>query len=134
MISTAKDIVNIIGGETSLALTPGTDLFFSRMPDTPDSCVVVFDLAAGSPMLTMKQDTSNYYFTGVSIQVRATKYDEAWNQAFDIMQFLHAESNITVVDTYYALIKAESDPSLLEYDQHERPVIFVNFEIQRRPT
>ena len=132
MNSPAKDIVNILGSQTSLALTPGEDLYFARMQDDPDDCVAVLDIPGGTPMLSLKKDTSDYYYPGVSVQARATKYEDAYDQIFAILEFLHGESGQVVGSTLYTLIKAESDPQLLEYDEHERPVLFVNFQIQRR--
>ena len=132
MESTAKDIVSILGGQESLGLVSGTSLFYARMPSSPDDCVTVFDTPGAPPILTTQKNTSNYFYPGVSIMVRNTKYAEAYNLMFSILEFLHGSSQITVGSTYYALIKAVNDPQLLHYDENDRPVIFVNFEIQRR--
>lgn len=133
MNSTAKDIVTILDGESSLGLTQTTDLFYARLTDgMPDDCVVVMDTPGAPPQLTNKKDTSDYYYSGVSVWVRGTKYDTAYDSLFAIMEYLHAQSQITVGTTYYALIKAVNDPQLLHYDEKDRPVLFVNFEIQRR--
>lgn len=132
MESTAKDIVTILDGESSLGLTSAVDLFYARMNDTPDNCVVVVDTPGGPPALTNQRNTSNYYYSGVTVWVRGTKYNTAYDTLFAILEFLHAQSQITVGTTYYALIKAVNDPQLLHYDENDRPVLFVNFEVQRR--
>lgn len=133
MESTAKDIVTILDGESSLGLTSTTDLFYSRMTDgMPSEVIVVVDTPGGPPLLTLQKNTSDYYFTGVTVWARAVKYATAYNSLFAILEFLHAQSQITVGTTYYALIKAVNDPQLLHYDKNDRPVLFVNFEIQRR--
>ncbi len=128
----AEDIVTMLSGESSLGLTTATDLFFSRMPDDPSDCVVVFDTPGAPPQLTYKKNTSDYYFPGVTVRVRNTDYAEAYDLMFQIMEFLHAESNITIGSTLYTLIKAMNDPQLLNYDEKDRIVMFVNFDIQRR--
>lgn len=133
MESTAKDIVTILDGESSLGLTSATDLFYSRMTDgMPNDVVVVNDTPGGPPALTNQRNTSNYYYSGVTVWVRGTKYNTAYDTLFAILEFLHAQSQITVGTTYYSLIKAVNDPQLLHYDENDRPVLFVNFEVQRR--
>ena len=132
MESTAKDILTILAGEASLDLEGTRNLFFSRMPNTPDACVVVYDTPGGPPALTNQKNTSNYYYSGISVMVRDTKYEDAYNLLFKILEFLHGSSQITIGTTYYALIKAVNDPQLLHFDENDRSVLFVNFDIQRR--
>lgn len=128
----SKDIATILAGESSLALTAGVDLFHIRMVPEPDDCVVVLDNPGGPPLLTLRQSTSNYYHSSVTVYVRNTDYETAWEQAFDIMTILHGKNGETVASTYYALIRAQNDPQLLRYDENDRPVVFVNYEVQRR--
>ncbi len=132
MNSAAKDIANILDGESALGLTLGTDLFHSWMPDSPDALVVVYDNPGGPPMLTYKKSTSNYYYSSVSVQARDVNVDDAYASIFAIFDFLHASSSIVEAGTYYALIKALNDPQELHRDQNDRIVMFVNFEVQRR--
>ena len=132
MESTAKDIVTMLEGESSLGLTKGTDLFYSRMNNAPDDVVVVFDTSGAPPILTYQKSTSNYHYPGVSIQVRNTKYNDAYALMQQILEYLHGESNITVGTTLYTIIKAINDPQVLHFDDNDRVIMFVNFEIQRR--
>ena len=132
MISAAQDITTLLDGDTSLGLTLGTDLFISRMPNQPDDCVVVYDNPGGAPMLTYKKATSNYYYSSVSVRIRNVTYSAGWTQMFDILEFLHASSQDVVGTTYYALIKAMNDPQVLHWDDNDRVLMFVNFEVQRR--
>lgn len=130
----SKDIANILDGVSSLGLTLNTDLFHARMPDGDDfqNAVNVLDIGGEPPMLTTQRDTSNYYYSAVSIQVRNTDYDTGYGIAFDIMGYLHAQSGITEAGTLYTLIKATNDPQLLGWDDNDRPVFVVNYEVQRR--
>ena len=132
MESTAKDIATILDGESSLGLTLATDLFYARIVPKPDDCVIVMDTPGGPPQLTTQKNTSDYYYSGVTVYVRSTKYDTAYASLFAILEYLHAQSQITVGTTYYALIKAVNDPQLLHYDENDRPLLFINFEVQRR--
>ena len=132
MNSTATDIATLLDGDTSLGLTLETDLFVGRMPNEPDDCVVVYDNPGGAPMLTLDKATSNYFYSSVYVRIRNIKYAPGWEQMFDILEFLHASSQDVVGTTYYALIKAMNDPQVLHWDDNERVIMFINFEVQRR--
>lgn len=128
----SKDIATLLSEQSALALTIATNLFFSRMPDQPDDCVSVIDNPGEAPMLAQKKLSSNYHYSSVSIQVRNTDYANGWDVINDIMQFLHGHSDETINSTYYTLIRALNDPQVLAYDQNERVIFMVNFEVQRR--
>lgn len=132
MNSTAEDIANILNNESSLGLTLVTDLFYNRMPDEPSIVVTVYDNPGGPPALTMQKDTSDYYFSSISVQVRDNIYDDGWDSIFAVFEFLHGHSMVIEGGTYYALIKALDNPQVLHYDENDRPTFVVNFEVQRR--
>ena len=87
MNSAAKDMVKILGDESSLGLSPKTDLFFGRMGNDPIDCVVAYDTPGAPPRLTYKKSTSNYFYVGVSVQVRASKYEEAYETSHQILDY-----------------------------------------------
>lgn len=126
------DIKDMLVGESSLGLTFATDLFIGRMPNNPDNCVCLYDLAGQAPLLSLQKSTSNYYYNGLFIKVRNTSYQAAWNKAFAILQFLHAHGNVVLNGTLYTLIRALENPQLIEWDENNRPVFGCNFEVQRR--
>lgn len=128
----SKDIATLLNDNSSLGLTLGTDLFYARMPDSPQNCTTVFDNPGASPMLTIEKPTSNYFYSSVTVQVRNTVYETGYTELFDILTYLHAESGIIIGDVIYTLIKAENEPQLLGWDDNDRAVFFVNFEVQRR--
>lgn len=132
MNSPAKDIVNMLNAEASLSLTAGTDLFFARTPDDPDNLVTVFDNPGDTPALLLQKSVSDYYYASISLRVRNKKYNTGYSKIFDIMEYLHGLNGITVDTTLYVLIKALNDPQLFFYDENDRPVFLVNFQVQRR--
>lgn len=132
MNPTSKDIAKIIEDSGLFTLDQGHNLFYSRLPSQPQNCVAVADNPGGEPMLTLDKDTSDYYYSSVTVYVRDVSYDEGYTLVFQIMQYLHAQSQIVIGTTYYALIRALSDPQLFGYDDNDRPVFLVNFEVQRR--
>jgi hypothetical protein len=136
MNSTAKDIATLLDGDSSLGLTLGTDLFYSRRPTEPaggeDNVVTVYDNPGSPPLLTYQKSTSNYFFSSVTVQVRNQDYDTGYAIMDSILTFLHASSNIVIGTTYYALIRALNDPQVLKWDDNDRVIFFINFEVQRR--
>lgn len=122
----------MLSDESSLGLTLATNLFFSRMPDAPDDCVAIADGPGDPPMLAQAKLANNYYYSAITIYARNTDYVLGWQALNKIVEFLHGRSNEVIDGTYYALIRAISDPQVLEYDKNERITLMVNFEVQRR--
>ena len=133
MNSAAKDMVTILAGISGLSLTAGTNLFYSRMPDSPQKVVTVYD-TGGTPMTFLNDNTDIYHFSGVNIQVRDVTYDGAYDLAMQILEALHGKTGDVVGTTLYTLIKAADEPTLLHYDENDRPVISTNYDVQRRNT
>lgn len=131
----SKDIAQFLNGETALGLTLGTDLSYGRMNNSPEVCVTVLDNPGGAPMLTYDKNTSDYYYSSVCVQVRDVKYADGWSTMYDIVKFLHGLHSLNSIDnaTNYALIRAMNDPQVLWWDEKDRVVFFVNFEVQRKP-
>ena len=132
MNAASKDIAHILDIEGSLSLTLATNLFSSRMPNTPDAVVAIYDNPGSTPLLTLDKATSDYYFSSVSIQVRDTTYQDGWDMAFAIMEFLHGSHGVIQDGSFYTLIKALNNPQLLHFDENDRPTLVINFEAQRR--
>ena len=130
---TASDIVELLNDDVTVDLTEGVDLFLSRMSKTPQTCVTIYDNAGPSPMLQYVKSRSNYFYENISIRTRSTSYVLAMGQMQTLLTYLHGRSQDVINDTYYALIKAINTPHLLHYDENDRTVIIMNFEVQRRP-
>lgn len=129
------DIAQFLSDESALGLTMATNLFYGRFPDNPNECVAVFDNPGDPPMLTLKKETSAYFYSSISVRVRSLEYATGWQQAHNIVEFLHGLSQLNSNDnsTYYAVITAKNDPQVLYWDKNDRVIFFVNFEIQRKP-
>lgn len=129
-----KDIANILQDLSSLGLTLATDLFYGRMPDGAnlDNIVAVIDNPGDAPQLTLQKTTSGYKFSSVSIQVRNVDYDDGYEVINDIIDYLHGLSGVVESGTLYTLVKAMADPQVLEFDENDRVIFMVNFEVQRR--
>jgi hypothetical protein len=135
MNAPSKDIANILNDETSVGLTLATDLFYARMPDgvTLDNCVSVMDNPGNPVGLTLQKSTSNYFKSSVTVYVRDLIYDDAYEQAYAILTYLHGLHNVVEDGTLYMLFKAVNEPQLLYFDENKRTVMIINFEVHRKP-
>ena len=133
MNSVTKDVAEILAGESSLGLIFATNLFNARQPDSPDSCVTLYDLAGGAPQLTFKKDTSDYFINGLLVRCRENLYQDAVDSAQAILDYLHAFGKETWNGTEYMLIRAINTPQLLEWDEKDRAVVIVSYDVHRKP-
>jgi hypothetical protein len=130
----SKDIVQMLSGESSIGLTEGTDLFYGRMPIAPQNCAVVYDNAGPPPLLQYVKSRSTYEYAAISIRARHATYDGAYAIMESIRLYLHGLSGVTVDGSDYMLIEAVNAVGVIHYDENDRPVLFQNFSIQRKPS
>lgn len=111
-------------------LTIGTNLFLSKMPDTPDVCVCIYETQGSAPVLTFGSTAIQVDKPNVQISVRAARDDYA--TARDLAQALRTlVSGITNETASNVLImRAEPTGSFypLGVDQLERPRVVFNMD------
>ena len=132
MNSPSEDIKDILeSSAVGLGLVFGTDLFVSRMPETPDQCVAVFDTGGEPP-----QPSFVYLKPTIQVRIRGAKtgYQTAYTLAESIRDALHDLTNETWNSTRYVGIWATSDIFFIGYDENDRPLFSVNFRIHRTST
>lgn len=130
MNALAIDIKDMITDDSSLGYTFGTDLFISRMPNSPNNCITLYDISGASPDIGLQKEI--YYRDGVQFVVRNNSYVEAMAAAWDIIESLQGRAGEIWNDVYYALILTMMTPSILGYDQSNRIEIVFSLEAQRR--
>ncbi len=131
MNPSSRDVVDMLDGESSLALTPATDLHMGREPANPDNVVTIFDTPGFAPQLTFAQG-EDYFYPSIQIRVRNNDYLAGWALINDIKNLLHGKGAETWNGTLYSLIKCSVEPALLDFDDHNRARFVVTFDIQRR--
>ena len=131
MNATSEDIKDLLVDESSLDLVFAENLFIGRLPESPDSCVVIYDTSSVEPAQTFER-SYEYNYESIQIRARGINYTTVWAQIQDIGTFLQGLNNFTLNDTFYALIKIKSGPFQLEWDDNNRINLVINFEIQRR--
>jgi len=131
--SVARDIVDIINENVNLPYIKGTDIFYARMPTDPQDCIVIYDNAGPPPMLQYIKSRSTYEYAAVMVRVRNTNYDGAYESIEAIRIYLHGLHGVEINDSHYTLIQAVNAVGVLHFDENDRPVLFQNFSIQRKP-
>lgn len=127
----SEDVKDMLEAESSLGLTHLTNLFISREPTTPSNCVTLYDTQGRPPQLTLNRD-EKYYYEGLQIRVRNKDYSTGWALIRAIQNSLHGRALETWNETVYTLIFVTSGPALIGYDESNRVILTINFELQRR--
>ena len=126
MRSPAIDVKDVL--DDAALGTFGTDLFVSKLPDSPDACVCVFDTGGFAP-------ESGYVYERPTVQVQVRgavgAYEAAYNKAVAVKNALHDLHNQSWGVSRYIGIWAMSDVLHLGYDDKNRPLFSVNFRIHR---
>ena len=112
------------------ALTLGTNLHLSRMLETPDVAVALYNSTAAPP---------TFYFGGdgnpslesprLQVLVRHTSYTAGNTLAYTIWTELNQIVSMTLSGTRYLRCAAVDSPTFLERDRNDRPIFSTNYDI-----
>lgn len=135
MNSTSQDIKKILEDDSNVVLDPSSGNTFviniGREPATPDNVVTIYDTMSFPDHLSFEKE-NKINNDSVQIRVRATDYKEGWELINSINESLHGRANETWNDTFYLLIENASGPGIWTYDDNQRVIFLVNFNIKRR--
>jgi len=129
MNAVAIDIKDILLTK-GLGYSFGQNLFIGRMPEQPNECTCIFDIAGAVPDLTMT--AQQYMRDGVQFIVRANNYLGAMGKAQDILEKLQGLTNIEQGGMFYTLIRTNMTPNVLDWDENNRIYVIFSMEAQRR--
>lgn len=114
----------------SLAL--GTNLFLGRLPDDPDTCVVVYEYGGETPVNTMGSDAMPYVEQPrIQVLTRAAGYSSARTLALQCWTAIEGVLNESLSGTRYHRIAANQSPFPLERDSQDRVLFAQNFRVQK---
>ena len=131
MNAQSEDIKDMLVAESALALSLGTTLHLHREPDSPDDCVTIYNTPSFPPDRTLNKEEI-YYHSSVQIRVRNLDADVGLTLARDIMEVLHNRAQETWNATLYTVIQATGEPAAIAWDENNRVIIVINFNLQRR--
>jgi len=130
MNSASEDIKDMLVDNSSLGLVFGTDLFIGKIPTTPANCITIRDTSGGIPDISL--DSSSFYNPTVQIIVRNTDYTVGYTLIENIRESLHGRAQETWNGTLYSVITAQSDIGSLGWDDNDRALFSINFNMKRR--
>ena len=111
-------------------LTIGNNLFLSKMPDTPDTCVCIYEYQGTVPLMTFGATAIQVDRPSVQVAVRAARDDYA--TARDLAQALRTlvSGIVNVTSSGVTILRVEPTGSFyaLSVDQLERPRVVFNLD------
>ena len=111
-------------------LTLGTNLFLGRLPDSPDTCVGIYETGGNAPTDVFGGNTAPpIENAGLMCHTRASSYSDCQSLAVDIMKTLTKVINEALTGTTYYKIEANQSPFGLERDEQERMIFSCNFMV-----
>jgi hypothetical protein len=109
-------------------LTIGVNLFLGRLPDTPDTCVSLYQASGGAPVDQFGSAAPQITQPSVQVRARAADYSTAEALANDVWGVLVLVANATLTSTRYLRLEAKQTPFPLERDTQDRVVFVFNLE------
>lgn len=113
-------------------LTLGSNLFLGRRPDTPDTCVAVYETGGNPPELVFGSNAAPPLETrGLQVVTRAASYSVSESLCTDVWVALCLIDNEVINTTRYLLADPAQSPFALERDDQDRMLHAVNFTVTR---
>jgi len=114
------------------SLTLGTNLFLGRLPDDPDTCVVLYEYGGDVPVNTMGSDAMPpVERPRIQIMTRAAGYSSARTLSLECWTAIEAILNESLSGTLYHRISANQSPFPLERDSQDRVLFAQNFRVMK---
>lgn len=129
-MTTLVDIATYLDAQQA-SLTLGTNLFLGRMPDSPDTCVVLYEYGGSAPDNTMGGGLPVLQNPSVQIAVRAVLYASAESLINLCWGTLEGIVNMSLSGTRYNRVTAIQSPFVLERDSQDRVIFVQNFNVTR---
>jgi hypothetical protein len=129
-----SEILDAIGSvlQTAGVGTSGTTLFLSRMPETPDACVAVYESGAGYVIYTQGSTVgAQLNITNIQVSARGVRedYETPRTKITSTITALESVSETTVLGIRLLRIEQIGRPIPLGYDDNDRPRIVMNFAV-----
>lgn len=128
-----SEILDAIGSvlQTAAVGTLGTNLFLSRMPETPDAAVAAYESGAGYPIYTQGTVGAALAVTNIQIVARASRedYQSARTKISAVIAALEAVNETTASGVRLLRVEQSGRPIPLGYDDNDRPEIAMNFSV-----
>ena len=118
--------------------TPGEDLFWGVMPDTPKFCIAVIPYPGPAARTAVRgHRTCGWWFPRAQLSCRAGAPDQiqdAFETAQLAMELLQRVQVKVIGGTLYHRIQPLQTPFVIDIDESGLPVVGFNFEVERDVT
>lgn len=106
-------------------------IYVSKMPDTPDACVALYDSGGETPNPKWLLD-----FPSVQVMARGKEsgYQALYNKVNDIKNALLGHPGLDVADGRLVSVRMEGGPAFLGYDEKKRPSFSINWTLIFEPS
>lgn len=111
------------------SLTAGTNLFYGRLPDGPDTCVALIETGGQSPTNTMVNGKPLVLRPRIQVLTRAKAYADADSLANSVWAALEGILDDSLSGTRYYNVTAIQSPFSLERDSQDRQIMAQNFQV-----
>lgn len=132
MNPTSKDIATIVESHSANEWVFGVNLFIGKEPEMPNCVATIYDTTSMKPVTALNGSEGAFEFPAVQLRVRDSNYASAYSKIHTLLEFLNGQYGLTVGDTLISSILAVDSPVFLEYDNKNRAIFIINFEITRR--
>lgn len=114
----------------SVDLTLGTNLFLSKMPESPDYCVAIFEYEGLPPIETFGSAGFVIERPSLQVMVRASREDyvTARDKAVTLRNLIAAISNTTLSSIGILRVTSMGSINPLGVDELERPQVIFNVD------
>jgi len=107
------------------------DVFVNIMPQTPQKCVVVYDVAGRSPEFTF--DGAKFRKPSIQITTRDYKYDGSYSLISDVISYLEQLEGTTYGNIQFIQIEQTTDIFSYDYQDEYNNLLkcfAVNFNLE----
>lgn len=129
MNSPAHDIAAFLAGQGigTFAGTADWGIYVSKEPAAPDNCITVYDTPGFEP-----DPDNGVFYPAVQVRVRGNGYQEVYARSEAARDELIIPKGFTQGGTRYVGVWQQGSIESLGYDDNDRAVLVMNFNIIRQ--
>lgn len=125
-----EDVVKTLNDDADLPYTSSENLFYSRLPEDPDSAACVYEYV-GDKAHTLGGGIAVWEVVRIQVMVRATTYSAARTAIEKVIRALDVVVDATINGTKYMRIMSIDTPTQLEPDAKDRVRLVTSFEVTK---
>ncbi len=114
-------------GQGTIAATTGWGIYGSKEPTSPDTTITVYDFSGFAP-----DPDNSLYAPSVQVRVRGIGYTTVYAKAESVRDTLIEPSDFTINSVKYIGVWQQGSIESLGYDDNDRVILVMNFNIIRQ--